>query len=356
MSTRQKSLRLNRWLRSENLFGLENPSRDYRNLRNCLIGQALGHEDHESIPIISGAIFSCIARRIGLDAHCCTFPQHVHVVVLAPASETLDGKPKVSPDAPREKMYLDPFGSDDEVDATELENILNRYGFQVDNDTAFGPASTLSIVTRNAANIRATREAYNPDRQLNPPGFTALMHGDDLINLHLCHYASLWATVCLTPPSSLEWLDHMTSLLELFLRHWPEDLWLIDKYIVPLYESAIPLRKRFARHIAAHTDVAWSYVETQRRADMASLTPIVRATYGSGHTPFKIGQIFRHRRYNTIGVITGWEPPKPRIILGADGAAGGGYSTSGTQVNSTGEGSGLPSGLHTELDTFYHYM
>ena len=115
MTVRQKAMALLHFVRSENLTGMVDPENNYRNIRNCLIGHALFDEEHQSLPIISSAIYCCLATRIGLTSACCAFPGHVHSMVFANDGETLDGKPTGKPSSTldgTEKMFLDPFQLD----------------------------------------------------------------------------------------------------------------------------------------------------------------------------------------------------------------------------------------------------
>lgn len=168
MSTRNKALTLNRWLRSRNLVGMENPATDFRQLRNCFLGQALRHEPHESLPIISSAIYSSVACRLGLDAHSCPFPAHVITLVNPPPGESLDGNPLPTPSTPPENhlsalhengMHLEPFSSDDEVPRSALQPVLSNYGLQNNTDTYLSPANPGSLIMRLAGNIRADRKS-----------------------------------------------------------------------------------------------------------------------------------------------------------------------------------------------------
>lgn len=301
---RQKSLTLNRWVRSQNLVGLENPERDYRNLRNCLIGQALLQEDHDSIPIISCAIFTCIARRIGLDAHCCNFPGHIHAVVLAPRGRTLDEEP-VSPDHPLDRMYLDPFGNDDEIPLARLEALLRRFNASQDPESSLAPASSAAVLNRTTTNITATYATVLERPEQDAAPLTRLSHSNGSMNLITCIYASMWGALMLTPPETWAELDFF---LGRFARSWPEDAWLIEKYLVP---RAPHRRIVFGRHAGQSGD-AWEVLRTSQRSDELP-PPVFRRTEGSNDSvPYKIGQVFRHRRYGYLGAITGWSDQSTR--------------------------------------------
>ncbi|KAJ3468438.1 hypothetical protein MRS44_002503 [Fusarium solani] len=263
LTTRQKALALNRWLRINNLTGLQHPER-YRNLRNCLIGQALRHEDHDSIPIISSAIFCCIARRLGLHAECCAFPTHVHAIVFAEQGKTLEGAPVSQPNVPLERMYLDPYGSSEEVPMADLQAMLARLGWQTSTDVFLAPVSPIAIATRTARNIRATAARVMEARDQADPGLTQLITGNDSTNIDAALYSALWASLLLTPADAFEWDEALEPFLNRFAKSWCEDAWLVEKYIFPRNGG----RKQ----------------------------PVL----------YKIGQVFKHRRYGWIGAVNGW--------------------------------------------------
>ncbi|PFH63065.1 hypothetical protein XA68_10068 [Ophiocordyceps unilateralis] len=321
LTTRLQALALNRWLRANGLTGLCNPERDYRNLRNLLIGQALRHEDHESVPIISSAIFCCMAARIGLMAQCCAFPGHVHAIVFAPTGWTLDGRPADLGET-CERMYLDPYGCDDEVDTAIFQALLERFGWN-SGDVFFAPVPTDVIALRTARNIRATFARLLELQNDAHPELSQLLCGNSAMNMEAAMYSTRWAPLMLTPPNTFEWDDYLANFLRRSAGSWPEDIWLIDKYLWPLYDSSTPLRDGLAHHVHRGLDDPWEHLRQVRDHD--ETVPAVQARTavdGNEAVPFKIGQVFRHRRYGWIGVITGWSDRAARP-LPADERAGG---------------------------------
>ncbi|KAH7154861.1 Transglutaminase-like superfamily-domain-containing protein [Dactylonectria estremocensis] len=305
MTTRQKALALNRWLRVNNLTGLRNPERSYRNLRNCLIGQALRHEDHDSIPIISSAIFCCIAERLGLQAQCCSFPTHVHAIVFANHGQTLDGI-STREGAHREMMYLDPYGSDEEIPMADLQAMLSQLGWQSSTDAFLAPVPPISVAMRTARNIRATSARVVESRDQVDPEITQLISGNGSMNMDAALYSALWAALLMTPVNVFAWDESLEPFLRRFAKSWHEDAWLVEKYLVPLYDQFAPLRDRFARNGPQGWDDPREILGLVRELD--HLTPPVfrRNREQMQPVPYKIGQVFRHRRYRWIGVINGW--------------------------------------------------
>lgn len=299
MSLRQRALSLNRWTRAQGLTGLKNPERDYRNLRNCLIGQALRHEDHESIPIISGAIYCALAQRTGLDAQCCNFPGHIHVVVAAPAGSTLDGHSVDEQDASADRMYLDPFGRDEEVPIERLRALLSRFGGpdNPDIEHAVQPAHAIAIINRIGANMSQTWNTASDQQHEISNELFRLLCGSSTQNLMACLYASMWAALTLTQPDTWAELDFF---LTRYSRSFPEDAWLIEKFLVPRQPNR---RVEIGRH--ARTVGAWDPLRNNQYLDMQAAWP-VRRNKEEDKVPYKIGQVFRHKRHQWLGVITGW--------------------------------------------------
>ncbi|RDA85580.1 hypothetical protein CP532_5374 [Ophiocordyceps camponoti-leonardi (nom. inval.)] len=313
-STRSKALALNRWLRANGLTGMCDPANNYRNLRNLLIGQALRHEDHESGPIITSAIFCCLAARVGLTAQCCAFPGHVHAIVFAPPGRTLDGAGDAG--ETRECLYLNPYGSDDEVPTACFQALLTRFGYHNGNDDFFAPVPTALVALRTARNIRSTfTHLLHTQHESDTGRLSKLICGNSAVNMEAALYSSGWAPLMLEPPNTFEWDDSLANFLRRYVGSWPEDIWLIDKYLWPLYVRSTPLRESLARHRSRGLDDPWEHLRQIRDHD--ETVPLVHARTalrGSDCVPYKIGQVFRHRRYDWIGVITGWTDKAARSL------------------------------------------
>ncbi|KAF5003396.1 hypothetical protein FDECE_10053 [Fusarium decemcellulare] len=306
LTTRQKALALNRWLRMNNLTGLQHPERNYRNLRNCLIGQALRHEDHDSIPIISSAIFCCIAERLGLHAQCCAFPTHVHAIVFAEQGKTLDGAPIAQPSASLERMYLDPYSSSEEVPMADLQAMLSQFGWQTSTDVFLSPVTPVAIAMRTARNIRATAARVIEARDEADPELTQLITGNDTSNIDAALYSALWASLLLTPVDSFEWDEVLEPFLNRFAKSWHEDAWLVEKYIFPLYDRFGPFRERFIRNNPRRWDDPREVLGLVDELDELAPPVFRRNTERRQPVLYKIGQVFKHRRYGWIGAVNGW--------------------------------------------------
>ncbi|KAG7134557.1 hypothetical protein HYQ45_007528 [Verticillium longisporum] len=290
-STRDKSLALNRWLRTHNLTGMSDPHKNYRNLRNCFIGQALRQEEHESLPLISVAIFCCLAERLGLNAHCLAIPGHVHAVVYATRDTNLDGVKTETGEGDIEpaidEMYLDPFASDYEVSKDSLRTLVLGVGWQRSLESLLHPAPAATLVVRMATNIKATYTYHRGQDPFLRAG--NMLHGHPSENLELAVYAQAWATLLLTPGAPEEFGESSRELAFWFNAHRTEDVWLIEKYYSPLSERILGTS-------------ASEFTRPMRREDEESPVPRRRVP----DMTFRIGQVVRHARYDRLGLVYGW--------------------------------------------------
>ncbi|KAK4194978.1 hypothetical protein QBC40DRAFT_289796 [Triangularia verruculosa] len=319
-NTRDKAINLVRWLRLKNYIGAEFPISDYRKLQHCLIGHALSESEHTSLPLIAGAIFVCVAQRLGINTACLNFPGHVYVSVEPPAGEDLDGELVWGRKRPTalHRMYLDPFSSDHEIPIDYLRAKLAEHGWPSnDGSASFHPSPVPIVVQRMAKNIKTSwAEVYSLPE--NDPKITStgrLRSGVPLRNLNTARYAAMWAELITKDPSNLRWSDTMSNLLNECFQHWPEDLWIIERYLLPVYkrhESAV-------RNLNIVHRAGWQHVpdiiRMMNNLDSRGSTVCHRRYTEDIHRTvrYKIGQVFRHKRYGYVGVINGWRTRQMRL-------------------------------------------
>ncbi|OTA65836.1 hypothetical protein K449DRAFT_391788 [Hypoxylon sp. EC38] len=316
MTTRQKAIALARWLHSNNMTGLNDPSEQtYRYLRNCLIGRALRDEHHPSLPIISAAIYSAIASRLGIEAYPCALPNHVHATVLSPPGISLDGYPLPEEQAGhQENMFLDPYGSDEEVPLDYIISFLARLGIHAGHENLLRPTATDLIVMRTAQNIRASFTSFRtnerPLSQLIP--MIELNRGDWARNLQPALYSMIWASIMMVPvlPENEEvrwdWQQDVGDLRTYFYEYFPEDCWLVEKYVCPMYDTfAAPSRHRHGLELPSKR--VRDQIKEIRRMDAEVKPPRRRSDMKTDvKVKYRVGQVFKHRRYEYHGIILGW--------------------------------------------------
>ncbi|KAJ8132593.1 hypothetical protein O1611_g1034 [Lasiodiplodia mahajangana] len=315
-TTRAKAIALAQWLHANNMTGLNDPTEEtYRYLRNCLIGRALRDDQHPSLPIISAAIYSALASRSGFEAYPCALPNQVHAIVLSPPGVSLDGMVLPTAQAEHQQtMFLDPYGSDEEVPIDHIQNLLFRLGIYAGHDDMLTPTSTDLIVMRTAQNIRASFTSFRtidrPLSQLIP--MIELNRGDWARNLQPALYSMIWASIMMVPilPDNDEvrwdWQQDVRDLLTYFYEYFPEDSWLIEKYVCPMYDTfAAPSRRQTNWELPSKR--VRDQIKDIRRVDASTRAPRRRSHLTNGiHVKYRVGQVFKHKRYDYHGIILGW--------------------------------------------------
>jgi len=312
LSTRRKALLVVSWLRAHNLVSTSLESR-YRDLRNSYVGMALQDDEHPSLPLISVVIFCALAQRLGLNARACGIPAHAHAMVFA-QGYTLDGCLPRASEEELDIMYLDPYSTNEEIPLHSLRRMLTGWGIDFSRHNEFLIEAPLSfVILRTSRNIIATVQRFrNHAAQLaNNVGatFTATtlpdiqLYGNPFIDLELCFYSAVWANYIFGTPAEpgVEGTtrDHFIPLiLERFESLFPMDASIIEQFIIPHY------------HPVPGADM-YNIRDTIRVVKAADQTPKQVRSRASpavqGNVNYKVGQVFRHKRYNYQAVITGWD-------------------------------------------------
>jgi len=275
-----------RYLLDNGLIGIR-PGRDYHNVEHNFLGVALHSAQHNSLPIISVVIYCYILRKLGLRAAPCSFPFHVHAVVRPPLGFDLDGNALTddSEELPREgvMMYMDPFRSSAEVPVSSLEQQLGLLSHQfsaADRIAYLVEASPREIATRCAHNILNSRYQTN-QAPLEP------------VSRDAASYAAHWALI-LFPTDAAHQRQSLATLMQEFVERFIHDVGLIEAHVLPVSTTLL------------------DYTQWQRGCRQLRQTDEVphvphRRVGPSAVVKHRIGQVFKHRRYHYIGVITGWD-------------------------------------------------
>ncbi|KAF2177879.1 YccV-like-domain-containing protein [Zopfia rhizophila CBS 207.26] len=295
LNTRNKAFTLASFMRSQGFKGV--PDSSYRSLRNSFIGLALRSPNHESLPLISAGIYCSLASRLGLDARPCGYLYHVYVLVYAPPNHTLDGEYKPSSSSHLAYMYVDPFKSSEEASEAALRTVLREMGVpSSEHSTFMSDTSTREMALRTARNIMNSVQA---DRQAGNGIHSSWLNAvPDMDN---AFYSALWAMMMLGPSedgglsnTSTRRRAYLPYLLEHFQTHYPWDVTLLEQHIIPLFYSQ-PEGQRLL-----------TFVHSMHTLD-STRKPVKYRTEREKGVKFKVGQLFKHRRYNYEGVITGWD-------------------------------------------------
>lgn len=302
-TTRQKASAIVTFLRQRGLTGIiESLGHRYHDLQNNFIGFALHDQSHASLPLISASIFSCIAQRLGVDANPCAFPFHVITVVRPPSGLNLDGH-LMGLDAATDSMYLDPFETDQEVPISTLISRLRLVAApQSGHDIYLSPTPVPELILRTGRNILTSvqeshRSTAGRANELDESSASSFM------DLEGAFYGALWASLILGMPANgdgppiatIRRRTYLPPFIEHFETHFPHDIGLIEKYIIPTFQ-----------HSPEFSQLRDS-VRIMRSVDSMPKQVKRRTKDISRHVQYKVGQVFTHRKYRYLGVITGWD-------------------------------------------------
>ncbi|KAF6219304.1 hypothetical protein HO133_005129 [Letharia lupina] len=287
-SPQQKAIALAEFLRQHDLTGISSNSH-YHDLQNNFIGIALQDGPHPSLPLVSVAIYCCVAQRLGIDAQPCGFPFHVLAIIKPSPGRTLDGR-HTDPGTSSEPMYMDPFRSSQEVYVKDLRAQLQSLGISPANfPELLGASSTAEIIRRCAKNIITSLQAIPRDHSA----------GHSYPDVDGAFYAAVWAVLLLPEGGTItagaqraNCLSHITELIE---KYFLTDTWLIEKYIPPMIEDRI-------QH-----EQSRNTIRVIRTTDHMPKTVKDRTSDSVRNVQYKVGQIFHHKRYHYKAVITGWD-------------------------------------------------
>ncbi|KAF2466841.1 YccV-like-domain-containing protein [Lindgomyces ingoldianus] len=301
-STRRQAEVLAWFLRDKGFQGVPNPS--YRALRNSFIGLVLQSPDHESLPLVSVAIYCALARRVGLDARPCGFLFHVYCLIYAPKDHTLNGDYSPTNSTELDSMYIDPFRSTSEVDQGDLERMLQEMGVpNSEHDAFLSDTTTQELVLRTARNImNSVQTIRQQDAGIYGVHSIWLNEYPDMDN---AFYAALWAMLMLGPREeeqsgslsniSTRRRQYLPYLLEHFQTHFPWDVTLLEQHVIPLFYNQPEGQRLLAFVHSMHN------LDSMRKPTNARSTPTTQ------RVKFHVGQSFKHKRYHYEGVITGWD-------------------------------------------------
>lgn len=305
LSPRVQAFTLAQYLRDHDYRGV--PDASYRALSNSFIGLVLRSPRHESLPLISCAIYCAVARRLGLDARPCGFLFHVYTLVFAPKNYDLDGRYKPTSSSILEHMYLDPFRSTSEVGLGDLQRVLRERGVSPHEHHSFlSDTSTKEMVIRTARNImnsvQTIRQTEAGMRGIQASWLST--HPD----MDHAFYSTIWVMLLLGPsdesiasdplrqntPSVPRRRQYLPYLLEHFQTHFPWDVNLLSRYIIPMFYNQ-PEGHRLLQ-----------FVQSMQQVD-AMRKPVLQRSDRTTNVVYKVGQLFQHKRYRYEGVITGWD-------------------------------------------------
>ncbi|GAB1734834.1 hypothetical protein NU195Hw_g6008t1 [Hortaea werneckii] len=291
LSVRRKAEQIAKYLRSEKLVG--NPNEEnYHALRNNFISMALFEEPHTSLPLQSVAIYCAVARRLGVNARPSNYPHHVHAVIEAPSTHTLDGKPRPITHPPRpdndddqppdetEIMHMDPWRSSTETPRSDLLTRLIQMGIPPSHHPhCLAATSNLEIALRTGRNLM---NSVSEARDLAHTGVPNPSTSPPVPDIDAAWYSMLWSMFILGESSAASALHRrrqiLPYLIEHYQAHFPEDLGLIERIVPPLLEG------QREWHVLLHL------ITTARKADRNPRAPCYRRAGMRGPVDGDVGE------------------------------------------------------------------
>lgn len=302
MSTREQASTLATYLRDKGFRGVSDEA--YRQLGNSFIGVVLDEEEHQSLPLISVAIYCAVARKLGLDARPCGFLFHVYALVYARKDYNLDGKYVPTNTSRVDFMYLDPFRTSTEVLQGDLLRVLHDMAVPSSEHAGFlSDTTTREMVLRTARNIMNSVQLVRQAPLPQDPQSRDLPHWCVLYpDLDNSFYASIWVMMLLGHSMNGETAElsstttrrrqYLPYILDHLQTHFPWDVALLTDYVIPMFANQ-PESIRLAQ-----------FVQSVQQAD--GIPPQPKTIHPPSVT-YRVGQLFRHKRYNYEGIITGWD-------------------------------------------------
>lgn len=282
LTPRAKALEIASWLRSNELTGIES-GRDYHSLEHNFLGVALNSPGHNSLPLISAVIYCHVAQELGINAQPCGFPFHVHVIITPTTGFDMDGKRTSEPGSP---MYLDTHRGARETPVSDLREQLMFLGTSgTDQNEFLGISNPSEVVLRCARNI--INSIHVEARQIGSHTATV-----DTVS---AKYAVSWSSMLLSADSRpMDLRQQLSLLMDLFTTDFPSDIFLVEQYIVPLFNGLFE-----HEHILERLHVMRAVDEIPKQ--------IHRRAGTNKPVKYKVGQVFQHRRYHYRAIITGWD-------------------------------------------------
>lgn len=262
----------------------------YQDLQNNFIGIALQDENHPSLPLISVAIYCCVARRLGLDAHPCAFPHHVIAIIKPPKNQDMDGR-DISKSGEGEPLFMDPFRSKNETPVGFLRAQLSAMGVaSSEHATLLGASSTVDIVRRTARNIL---ESVRSVPRLHDRHLTRDPTSPETDS---AFYGALWALLLLhDSDASVQRGRYFPYIVEHLQKQFFMDVALIEAHVLPLFQNQY------------HYGQLCDFIRVMRASDIMPKTAKRRIGKAAKEVRYHVGQVFKHKRYRYQAIITGWD-------------------------------------------------
>lgn len=293
------------FLRSRGFRGLISEA-NYRDLQNNLLSVALLDSNHHTLPLMSVILFCCVARRIGLNAHPCGMPFHMRAVILHP-----DGD---------DNIFFDPYYSAEEVSILSLREELSNLRVPLDVHRRFlGPADIKEMIQRAAGNIQSSlrlNHAYTRVMQgssTHPDGVELSPHGaNNAVAIIQLLFGS--SNEPNGEARNMQLHPILSSYVQDYFSHFKHDTELVAKYLIPSFGPGLEATylEDILDRVRNEDEAARVEKKRQLTTDESELLfcsqpdeSFVEAS--TGRATYRVGTLFRHKRYRYMAIIAGWD-------------------------------------------------
>jgi F-box protein 21 len=235
-------------------------------------------------------------------------------MVYAPQGLTLDGKLLAGDETVPEVMYLDPFHTDSEIPVEHLKARLTTMGT---SDVYLKDSSPREMVIRTARNIFSTIQEFEQGARNHNRHPIVKLHRNPFADVENALYAALWSYFMLgltgnaTHHAGVQQLAmdanahlvevqrlrrYLPFILDKFQLHFPADASLIQRHIIPTFQESPESSELL------NTERIVRAGDSMPKQIHARNTESLRQS-----VKFQVGQVFKHKRYNYVAVITGWD-------------------------------------------------
>jgi F-box protein 21 len=170
---------------------------------------------------------------------------------------------------------------------------------------------TVAMVLRCSRNITVSISKTHERAMAHytNPGLDHSTTASNFPDTESAFYGALWAWILLGVHSNgegpvagtLRWQQCLSHILGIVEAHYPTDVFVVEQHIAPLFPT-LPESSQLR-----------DTVRVVREGDTMPKQIKQRAKDSACHVRFRVGQVFQHRRYAYLAVITGWD-----VECGAD--------------------------------------
>lgn len=192
-------------------------------------------------------------------------------------------------------MYVDPFRSSSETSVEYLKTQLRSLGVpQSHHSTLLDASTTEEIVRRCAKNIIASVQALPRQNAATP-----LSAQISFPEMEGALYAALWSLILLPEGDqdavAVQRTRYLGFIVERMASQYSIDVGLVEEYILPLITNP------------GHREHLMETIRAIRTQDQTPKKVKRRSTDLENNVQYKVGQVFRHKRYHYQAIITGWD-------------------------------------------------